>query len=191
MEPNATTELAVIGMGTSSAEIRRFDDVVQLYWARVFRFVLASVRDRETAEELTQDCFCKAYKGWRNFRGDASVITWLMHIAVNVVKDYARNQRLQFWRRARVVDPTGIGDCLADPNLSAEANVVMQEQIRAIWKAADLMSARQRTAFLLRFVEDMDLREIAEIMGVTDGAVKVHLFRAVQAVRKTLRIGNE
>jgi RNA polymerase sigma-70 factor (ECF subfamily) len=191
MEPNATSEFTLIGMGTSSAEIPSFDDVVQLYWPRVFRFVLASVRDRDAAEDLTQDCFCKAYKGWNGFRGDSSVITWLMHIAVNVIKDFARNQRLQFWRRARVIDPASIGDYLADRTLSPEANVVMQDNLRAIWEAAAVMPSRQRTAFLLRFVEDMELHEIAQVMGVSDGSVKVHLFRAVHAVRKTLRIRNE
>lgn len=191
MEPNATSECALIGMGTSSAEIRSFDDVVQLYWARVFRFVLASVRDRAAAEDLTQDCFCKAYKGWKGFRGDSSVITWLMHIAVNVVRDFGRNQRLQFWRRARMIDPTSVGEYLADRTVSPEANVVMQERLRAIWEAAAAMPPRQRTAFLLRFVEDMELHEIAVAMGVSEGSVKVHLFRAVHALRKTLRIPNE
>jgi RNA polymerase sigma-70 factor (ECF subfamily) len=191
MEPNATSECALIGMGTSSVEIRSFDDVVQLYWARVFRFVLASVRDRAAAEDLTQDCFCKAYKGWKGFRGDSSVITWLMHIAVNVVRDFGRNQRLQFWRRARVIDPASAGEYLADRTVSPEANVVMQERLRAIWAAAAMMPSRQRTAFLLRFVEDMELHEIAVAMGVSEGSVKVHLFRAVHALRKTLRIPNE
>jgi RNA polymerase sigma-70 factor (ECF subfamily) len=191
MEPNATSEVALIGMATSSAEIRSFDDIVQLYWPRVFRFVLASIRDREAAEDLTQECFCKAYKGWDGFRGDSSVITWLMHIAVNVVRDFARNQRLQFWRRARVIDPASLDEYRADHTLSPEANVVIQEQLRAVWEAADRMSSKQRTAFLLRFVEDMELHEIAQAMGVSDGSVKVHLFRAVHAVRKTLRIRNE
>jgi RNA polymerase sigma-70 factor, ECF subfamily len=191
MEPNASSESVLISMATSSAAIRSFDDVVQLYWPRVFRFVLASVRDRDVAEDLTQDCFCKAYKGWDGFRGDSSVITWLMHIAVNVIRDFARNQRLQFWRRARVIDPACVDEYLADRTQSPEANVVMQEQLRAVWEAAERMSSKQRTAFLLRFVEDMELHEIAAVMGVTEGSVKVHLFRAVHAVRKTLRIRNE
>jgi RNA polymerase sigma-70 factor (ECF subfamily) len=190
MEPNATSQLAAISMETSPA-LRSFDDVVQLYWPRVFRFVLASVRDKDTAEDLTQDCFCKAYKGWKGFRGESSAYTWLLHIAVNVVRDFARNQRLQFWRRVPSVDPAGVCDWLSDGNLSAEANVVKQENLRAIWAAADAMSSRQQTAFLLRFVEEMELNEIAEVMGITEGSVKVHLFRAVHAVRKTLRIRDD
>jgi RNA polymerase sigma-70 factor (ECF subfamily) len=191
MEPNATSQLAAIGMETSPAETRSFDNIVQLYWPRVFRFMLASVRDKHIAEDLTQDCFCKAYKGWKGFRGESTAYTWIMHIAVNVIRDFARNQRLQFWRRVPSVDPTSVRDWLSDGTLSAEANVVKQENLRAIWVAADKMSTKQRTAFLLRFVEDMELNEIAQVLGITEGSVKVHLFRAVHAVRKTLRIRND
>src|SRR5437879_10625628 len=98
MEPAATSRLI-----TASTEdwARDFDAVVRLYWARVFRFALASLRDRDAAEALAQDCFLHAYKAWDRFRGEASVQTWLMRIAVNLVRDASRNRRLQFWRRVR------------------------------------------------------------------------------------------
>ena len=188
MEPNARSEFVAISMETSPAEIRSFDEIVQLYWPRIFRFMLASVHDRHQAQDLTQDCFCKAYKGWRRFRGDSSVHTWLMRIAVNVVKDFARNRRLQFWRRAPSMDAASIENWLLDVNLSPEASLMARDNIRAIWEAVKSVSPQQRTAFLLRFVEGMEMAEIAAAMGITQGAVKVHLFRAVQAVRKRLRI---
>src|SRR5436190_20255580 len=184
MEPNATSELVAVNMNNAASEIEDFDQVVQLYWRRIFRFVLASVRDRGEAEGLTQDCFCKAYKGWKRFRGDSSVDTWLMHIAINVVRDFARNRRLQFWRRAPSVDATDFSDWLADRNLSPEANAVIQEQVQRIWAVTDILPLKQRTAFLLRFVEDMELSEIAKAMGIGEGSVKVHLFRAVHTIRK-------
>lgn len=178
----------MLGIEASPAETRNFDEVVQLHWPRVFRFLLASVRDRQLAEDLTQDCFWKAYKGWKRFRGDSSVSTWLMHIAVNVVRDFARSRRLQFWRRAPSVDPVSVESWLPDSGRSPEANVMIQENVRAIWAAAEKVSPKQRTAFLLRFVEGMELLEIAEVMGISESAVKVHLFRAVHTVRKRLRI---
>src|SRR5687767_12979164 len=95
MEPAATSELIATSMDTSVAEMADFDKIVELYWPRVFRFVLSSVRDRDAAETLTQDCFMRAYRARDRFRGDSSVITWLMRIAVNLVRDYGRNRRLQ------------------------------------------------------------------------------------------------
>jgi len=71
-----------------------FDEIVRRHWRPIFSYVLASVRDRGVAEDLTQDCFWRAYKGWPCFRGDSSVDTWLRHIAVNVVKNFARSKRL-------------------------------------------------------------------------------------------------
>lgn len=188
MEPNVRTGMAVISIETAPVITRDFDEVVQLHWRRIFRFVLASVRDREAAEDLTQDCFCRAYKGWKRFRGDSSVTTWLVHIAVNLVRDYARNRKLQFWRRAPSLEPETVEQWLQDDSISPEANVVLRDNVRAIWTAAAGISSKQKTAFLLRFVEGMELSEIAGVMGITENAVKVHLFRAVHAIRKKLRV---
>jgi len=124
------------------------------------------------------------------FRGDSSVITWLMRIAVNLVRDYGRNRRLQFWKWVRTspVDTATIGDWIPDRGVSPEARAVLGNQIDAVWKATTNLSDRQRTVFVLRFVDDMDLLEIAAATGLTEGAVKVHLFRALQSIRK--RIGS-
>src|SRR5512142_2381427 len=132
MEPAAT---ATAIMGSSAAETTDFDSVVQLYWPRVFRFALASLRDRDAAEALTQDCFLHAYKAWTRFRGDASVQTWLMRIAVNLVRDASRNRRLQFWKRLRAGDPERIGRYAPDGRFSPEAEALLREQISGIWKA--------------------------------------------------------
>src|SRR5215471_17706849 len=77
-----------------------FDAVVEQYRPRVFRFILASLRNRETAENLTQDCFVRAYKARDQFRGASSASTWLMQIAANLVRDHEASSRLKFWRRS-------------------------------------------------------------------------------------------
>src|SRR5512135_2705369 len=76
-----------------------FESLVQQHRPRIFRFLLASLRNRETAENLTQDCFVRAYKARDQFRGSSSLATWLMHIAANLVRDHEANNRLKFWRR--------------------------------------------------------------------------------------------
>jgi RNA polymerase sigma-70 factor (ECF subfamily) len=193
VKPAAATEMIAIQMDSPDtrprAEISDFDAVVRQYWPRIFRFVLASVRDRDAAETLTQDCFLRAYQARHRFRGDASVSTWLMQIAINLVRDFARSRRIRFWQRVKdtAVDYASLTDGLAGHGTSPEAQTVAKEQIDAVWRATGKLSERQRTVFLLRFVEDMELLEIANVMGVTEGAVKVHLFRAVHTVRE--RIG--
>lgn len=189
MQPTATSELIAARAERPTTEIQDFDKVVQLHWPRIFRFVLTSVRDRDAAETLTQDCFFRAYKGRMRFRGDASINTWLMRIAVNLVRDFARNRRLQFWRRARSsgLDTADISHWLPDRGISPEAKALVKEQVKAVWNATEVLSDKQRTVFLLRFVEDMDLLEIAAATGMKEGTVKMHLFRAVHAIRDRIR----
>ena len=109
-----------------------------------------------------------------------------MQIAVNLVRDHARNRRLQFWRQAPTVDPENAADWIADQDLSPEARTLVKERLAAVWHATDSLSERQRTVFLLRFVEDMQILEIAEATGMKEGTVKGHLFRALETVRESL-----
>ncbi len=167
-----------------------FDALVEAYRPRVFRFLLASLRDRESAENLTQDCFLRAYRAREQFRGAASPATWLMQIAINLVRRHETSGRLKFWRRALHpgVQPEDLGNWISDRQITPEAAVVAKEQVRAIWSAVGQLSERQRTVFLLRFVEEMDLLEIAGATGMKEGTVKTHLFRALQAVRAKLEV---
>lgn len=159
-----------------------FDAVVREWWPRVFRFALASLRDRDAAESVAQDCFLKAYQAQARFRGEASVRSWLMQIAVNLVRDRARSRRLEFWKRC----DAEVDLQMADARRSPEAEALARQQVEAVWTAARGLSERQRTVFLLRFVEEMELAEIAAVTGMKEGTVKTHLFRALQAVRERL-----
>jgi RNA polymerase sigma-70 factor (ECF subfamily) len=181
MEPPAATAWVTKEMESVRAAAE-FDVVVREYWPRVFRFILVSLRDRNDAESLTQDCFLKAFQAWRNFRGDSSVSTWLMRIAVNQLRDHTRNRRLQFWRRTRTASPEEAWP-VADMRSSPENDAAAKQQVEAVWRAAAALPQQQRTVFLLRFVEDLDLLEIAAATGLKEGTVKTHLFRALQAVR--------
>src|SRR5262249_7681572 len=137
MNPTAACEV-VAGMDSPVAELQDFDRVVQTYWPRIFRFVLASVRDTEAANTLTQDCFWRAYRSRSRFRGDSNVNTWLLHIAVNLVRDFGRNRRIQFWKRttSSFVDTRSISDWIPDPGISPERKAVIKEQVDAVWAAA-------------------------------------------------------
>lgn len=172
----------------ATGELADFDAVVRLYRPRVFRFILASLRDREAAENLTQDCFLKAYQARARFRGEASVNTWLMQIAVNTVRSHVSSSRLKFWRRTErtAVDASLAEAWVADGRSSPEDAALARQEVAAIWDAVEELSARQRSVFLLRFVEEMELLEIAAATGMKEGTVKAHLFRALEAVRKRI-----
>lgn len=167
-----------------------FASVMELHRLKVFRFALASLRDRDAAQTVTQDCFLKAHESWGGFRRECSVETWLMRIAVNLVRDRLRSRRFRFWRRVQqtAMPVEAAGDCFRDGEISPETRVLLGERVAAVWYAAGRLPARQQTVFLLRFVEEMDLIEIANATGMKEGTVKAHLFRALKAVRKRLGV---
>lgn len=170
---------------TQREDLEDFDSLVRSHRPRIFRFLLASLRNRETAENLTQDCFVRAYQARHQFRGASSIGTWFMHIAANLMRHHESNGRLKFWRRnlQNDCDVGELGRAIPDGQQSPEEMALVQEQVQGIWRAAASLPTRQRTVFLLRFVEDMDLLEIAEVTGMKEGTVKTHLFRALQSVR--------
>jgi len=187
MEQTARSQM-IMGLEEKFAEISGdFEALVALYRPRIFRYALASLRDRDAAETVTQDCFLNAYRSRDRFRGECSAQTWLMQIAVNLVRDYARNRRFQFWKRTRHDPLEDMGYQAADQKPSAETRMLLGEQVQAIWNTAAMLPEKQRTVFLLRFVEDMDLLEIAAVTGMKEGTVKTHLFRSLRTVRE--RIG--
>ena len=169
--------------------VREFSDVVLAHRPQIFRFLLASTRDVDLAETLTQECFLKAHRNWDQFRGESSVMTWLMRIAINLEKDHWRNRRLQFWRRTRTnsVDVDEASEWLSSGERSVEQQLLAKERVEQVWKVVAKMSGRQRTVFLLRYVEDLELAEIAQTTGLSEGTVKAHLSRAVSKVRTELR----
>jgi RNA polymerase sigma-70 factor (ECF subfamily) len=177
------------GVIAETAAPDSFDTLVALHRQRIFRFALASLRDRDAAESVAQDCFLRAHKAWGQFRGDCSVQTWLMQIAVNLIRDSARSGRFQFWRRAQssAVLVDAVRDIVPDTGLSPEERAAATQQVEAIWGALDGLSPNQRTVFLLHFMEEMNAAEIEAATGIAKAAVKVHLFRAVRAVRHKLR----
>ncbi|MGB8258811.1 MAG: sigma-70 family RNA polymerase sigma factor [Terracidiphilus sp.] len=166
----------------------QFAAVVTAHRPQIYRFLLASTRDVDLAETLTQECFLKAYRNWAGFRGESSTLTWLMRIAINLQKDHWRNRRMQFWRSTRTnsVDVDEAANWLPSGESSAERQLLARERVGQVWKAVEGLSERQRTCFLLRYVDEQELSEIARATGLNEGTVKAHLSRAVARVRVEL-----
>src|SRR6185369_10976811 len=77
----------------------RFDEIMRQHQRRVYRVIYLLVRDADVADTLTQECFLRAYQKRASFRGECRIETWILRIAVNLVRDHARNRRASFWKR--------------------------------------------------------------------------------------------
>jgi len=172
----------------SGRPLDNFEELFEQHRPRIFRFIMASLRNRESAENLTQDCFVRAYRARDQIRGASSAGTWLMQITANLIRSHEASGRLKFWRRTLRADVelSDAADWIPDRQMSPEQMAVAKQQVEKIWKVAGRLSGKQRTVFLLRFAEDMDLLEIAAITGMKEGTVKTHLFRALKSVRTAL-----
>lgn len=181
---------------TSNEAVTPFDDIAAvhgLYEERIFRFLLLSVRDRDLAFSLTQDTFLNAWRTRANFRGDCSISTWLTYIAMNLLRSHTRTETFRFWKRAaaNAMDADDLKSHLPHPGRSAESRLIAQEQLDQIWEHVEMLSRPQRTIFLLRFVEEIELSEIAKVMSMPVPTVKSHLYRALDHIRSGRKAGTK
>jgi len=178
-------------LGTEGRAISELDDIDQLvktYRARLLRFVTFSTGDPDLAETITQDCLLKAYNARESFRGDSSVNTWLTSIAVNLIRDHQRTQKFKFWKQAKAtaVDVTDVASFIAADNSTQEQQLIAKQQVARLSGIIETLSLNQRTVFLMKFSDEMDLADISEAMGMPINTVKTHLHRALKAVRSQL-----
>lgn len=168
-----------------------FDGIVRSNQRRIFRLLLGLVRDHDTADTLTQECFLRAFEKRHTFRGESSIDTWLIRIAINIARDHARNRRMAFWKRLFSTKRSGESLLefpeVRDPAPSAEKALIARETAERVWSAMERLPQQQRGVFTLRFEEDMTLHEIAQAMDIEIGTVKAHLSRALSAVRRRLK----
>jgi RNA polymerase sigma-70 factor (ECF subfamily) len=181
-------ELIALSGEQRISELENIDALIRLYKAKVFRFVAFSVADRDAADSITQDCFLKAHLTRHQFRGDCSISTWLMRIAFNLVRDHTKSQKFRFWKNAAAtaIDAQDVSQHLASGTSSAEAQLIARERVEIVHRTLQKLSDRQRSVFVMRFVEEMELADIAMATGMSLATVKTHLYRAVGAVRERL-----
>jgi len=151
----------------------KFGDLYELHFERIYAFISRRVGDRGTVEDLTSDVFHKALANLPNyeFRG-APFAAWLIRIAANAVAD-------QFKRATREV-AAGPGE---PPEPSAQPDLVAIEHSARLFRLVKELPEDQRRVIIQRFVEQMSIREIAQGLGRSEGAVKQLQFRALQSLR--------
>ena len=177
--------------GAHGISAEAFDALVRAHQRQIYRILLMQLRDADAAETLTQECFLRAYAKRRDFRGEASIGTWLIRIALNLARDHMKSRRMVFWRllgRAqREGDLASPEALLPDPDPHPDRRLIARERLAAVWANVDRLPSRQRTCFMLRYVEEMPIGEIARAMQVEVGTVKAHLAGAIGALRRHLQ----
>jgi RNA polymerase sigma-70 factor (ECF subfamily) len=175
-----------LGEGDEAA----FDLLVARHQARAYRLAWSLLRDAEDARDVSQEAFLRIYRTAGSFRGDARFSTWLYRILVNLCLDHRR--RGGWWRRLVVRD--GAGDEAGRRALDGQpapaadpADRIEQAQLMSrLWAAVDRLSPQQRAAIVLHVQEELPTSQIAGVLGCSEATVRVHLHRAVTALRATV-----
>jgi len=156
-----------------------FEILVRRYEGKLFALAWRMLHNRADAEDAVQEAFVKAYRSLKRFRGEARFSTWLYRIAVNHILNMLRKaSRL----RRRDLDLERIPSTLT-PSYAAR----QKELEVAVARAIDQLPLRQRAIFHMRYEEERPHAEIAEILGISEGAVKASYHHAVTKLRKSLK----
>jgi RNA polymerase sigma-70 factor, ECF subfamily len=182
-----------IGSGLGSGEredndrallerVRRGDtegaaDLFERYAPALLRFTDRLLSDRGQAEEVTQEVFVKVISRAHQYDGRAEVSSWLFAIAANACRDRRRRDR-----RAPVVPIDALPEP-AERGEGVERILIDRERREAVRRALAELSEEQREALVLARYHGLPYAEIAEILGITVGAVKTRIFRAVETLK--------
>ena len=109
-----------------------------------------------------------------------------MRIAVNLLRDHTRTNRFRFWKRATAesIDVSDSAVHIPHPSSSIESRMIASEQMALVWDTVSHLSRRQRSIFILRFVDDLEISEIAAITDLSVSTVKSHLYRGLSTIRR-------
>ncbi len=177
----ATPDSALIAsLQDASLKHAAFHELVKAYQRMLYQHIRRMVHDHEDADDVLQNTFIKAWNGIANFRGDASLKTWLYRIASNEAITHLNKQK-----RRGYTDLGDLEDSAAHSNLGGRelGGEEIQQKLQA---AIATLPERQAMVFSLRYFEEMPYEQIATITGVTVGALKASFHHAVKKVEKIL-----
>jgi len=172
-----STEIACLVELAANGGIEVFGELYAIYLDRIYRYVFYQVKDKMTAEDLVQEIFLKVWESLNSYNQKrASFSTWLYRIAHNHVIDYFRTRRLH----QKIEDD--IQDSVTGPEEDVEEMLMQKELSETI----SGLPPQQRQVIILKFIEGLDNREIAQIMRKREGAIRTMQMRALRNLRQKL-----
>ena len=156
-----------------------FNELVLEYGPRIYGTVRGMVGTHETADDIVQETFLRAYRNFKSFRGDAEIGTWLTRIALNLV--YSKSRRKKLFSTTSIEEYV---DSIAADNPLPEENIIEKERRIFVESALAELPNKQRAVFVLRMYEDKSFNEIALIMGTGESASRANFHQALNKLKK-------
>jgi RNA polymerase sigma-70 factor, ECF subfamily len=189
--PAAETTDADVMLRVKTGDQAAFNYLVQKYRRSMVSFMYRMVRNSGSAEDLAQEVFLRVYRSRESYEASAKFTTWLYRIATNLAVNHARDTRHE---RPEVTvsldeqdDESGTTIEIPDGKFTAEQAMVQRERMLAIRRKVDALPDLQRQAVIMHKYQQMDYKQIAEILKKSESATKSLLFRAYETLREQLK----
>ena len=188
-DSKVTSEIkALLNSGHHEEARNRFEDIIDTHQARIARIAYYYLRDSAEVDEAVQDAFLKAFIHLPTFRDELYFELWLSRIAVNGCLDRlkAKNRRRRWFVPSNDHTDQVIQQ---EPNYqpSAEQLLLAKERRDELLAAVDKLPKRQRSIVILNQFEGYSTKDVAKMLTLAEGTVRVHLFRAIRSLRILLR----
>jgi RNA polymerase sigma-70 factor (ECF subfamily) len=169
-----------------------FDYLVQKYRRPLVSFMYRMARNSAAAEDLAQEVFLRVYRSRQSYEASAKFTTWLYRIATNLAVNHARDTRHERPEVSVSLDETNDDSStttlqLPDGSLTAEQAMVQRERLQAIRSKVEALPEQQRLAVIMHKYQQMDYKQIAEVLKKSESATKSLLFRAYETLREQLK----
>ncbi len=182
---------AEVMLRVTAGDDSAFDYLVEKYRRPMVSFMYRMTHNQAVAEELAQEVFLRVYRSRKGYAASAKFTTWLYRIATNLAVNHARDTKHERPENTVNIDEpdadTGMTVDVADSGLNAEQIILRRERLAAIRSQVEALPERQRMAVLMHKYQNMDYREIAGVLKLSESATKSLLFRAYETLRETLK----
>jgi len=189
--PDAAVSDVDVMLRVKTGDESAFAYLVQKYRRPMVGFMYRLCHNPSTAEELAQEVFLRVYRSRTSYEPSAKFTTWLYRIATNLAVNHARDTRHERPENTvRLDEPdqeTGNTPDLADGSLTAEEQILKRERLAAIRRVVNALPERQRVAVIMHKYQQMDYHQIAEVLKLSESAIKSLLFRAYETLRVQLK----
>jgi RNA polymerase sigma-70 factor (ECF subfamily) len=181
----AEPQLAELAKQARDGNRLAFEQLIDRFQGDIHRMIYYRIRVRMDAEDLTQDVFVRAYRSISRLREPERFRSWLFTIAVNRVNDYLRKKRVRSIFKSSD-ESIEIQPVTTDIQEQPEAleQVLKKDFWRHIERITKKLSKMEREVFMLRFMDNLNINEIAQIVKKSESTVKTHLYRALAKFKK-------
>ena len=165
------------------------EELLGKYKIAVYNLIYRMVKDKQEAEDLTQETFIKTFKSLPSFNEEYAFSTWIFKIATNNCIDFFRKRKLKTYSIDKPIQykTSEIQQEHPDPDLNAEKSMMVQERSRLIKLAIESLPSKYNEAIVLRHQQEKSYEEISEILNLPLGTVKARIFRAREMLNKALK----